>query len=225
MLCEKCGCPLENGAVFCGNCGAKVENPIMEAPAAPVFEQAPMSPAPQNPNNKHKLIGIIAVCVAAALVIALAGLFVLPAVFGGPERRAEKFLEAFFDGDADKALSYVHEDVIKAAAEEWDMTRREFIDMMQEELDWEMEELDEDCDHWSVEFEVKDTEEFKHRDIRDLQELYDEYDCDVEIKDAMEVELRMSLRCDGERERDNAYVTMVKIGAKWYVCPFSTDIF
>jgi len=222
MFCGNCGCKLEEGSVFCGNCGAKVENPVVETPV----QEAPVSPAPQTPNNKNKLIGIIAVCVAAALVIALVGIFVLPAVFGGgAERRAEKFLEAYYDGDADKALSYIHDDVIKAAADEWDMTRREFIDMMQEELDWEIEYMDDECDHWNVEFEVKDTEEFKNRDIRDLQDLYDELDCDVEIKDAVEVELKMTLKCDGERDRDNAYVTMVKIGSKWYVCPFSSDMF
>ncbi len=45
MYCKNCGAEIGEGALFCGNCGMKVESeqPVYEAPAEPVFE-APAQP-------------------------------------------------------------------------------------------------------------------------------------------------------------------------------------
>ena len=41
MYCKNCGAEIGEGALFCGNCGMKVESeqPVYEAPAEPVFEE------------------------------------------------------------------------------------------------------------------------------------------------------------------------------------------
>ena len=41
MYCKNCGAEINEGALFCGNCGMKIETeqPVYEAPAEPVFEE------------------------------------------------------------------------------------------------------------------------------------------------------------------------------------------
>ena len=41
MICKNCGAEINEGALFCGNCGMKIETeqPVYEAPAEPVFEE------------------------------------------------------------------------------------------------------------------------------------------------------------------------------------------
>ena len=41
MYCKNCGAEINEGALFCGNCGMKIEaeQPVYEAPAEPVFEE------------------------------------------------------------------------------------------------------------------------------------------------------------------------------------------
>ena len=49
MKCKQCGVELEDGAVFCQSCGAKVEAPVEEKPAAeePKAEEKPAEEAPK----------------------------------------------------------------------------------------------------------------------------------------------------------------------------------
>lgn len=52
MLCKQCGAPLEDGAMFCANCGAKQE-PEQAQPAQPQYQQ-PVQPQYQQPQAAYQ---------------------------------------------------------------------------------------------------------------------------------------------------------------------------
>ena len=61
MYCKNCGAEINEGALFCGNCGMKIETeqPVYEASAEPVFEE-PVQEEPvqgeyhQDTNNEYQ---------------------------------------------------------------------------------------------------------------------------------------------------------------------------
>ena len=77
MYCNKCGTKNEDGANFCTECGAKLNNPSSDSSQSKETEdypaQAETNPVKKKPNRRRSRIAIIAVIVIAFLV----GLFLL----------------------------------------------------------------------------------------------------------------------------------------------------
>ena len=74
--CTNCGTLVEEGALFCRNCGAKLEAPPVAAPAmeAPVMapmQGAPITGMPAEPKRKKKFPVVLVSVIAAVLVIAI----------------------------------------------------------------------------------------------------------------------------------------------------------
>ena len=110
MFCEKCGQVVEDGALFCENCGTKVvqEQPDAVIPVQPVNQPAPavsvVAPAPKKPISMHQKIIIIALVVVVAL---FGGLYCLGNYLTNPERVAEKIFMASMEFDYDKLYDYL----------------------------------------------------------------------------------------------------------------------
>lgn len=93
MICNKCSAENEKGAVFCGNCGARLE------PEAPVPEAAERRS--ENTKKKLGLPGVMLIAAAAILIAAgaaVALLNLLPVktqekALSVPERKAEEFIK------------------------------------------------------------------------------------------------------------------------------------
>lgn len=93
MQCKNCGAPLETDAVFCANCGTRVERETVQPEAAPVAAQEPVrEAAPAASAGKkfkmsfNKIIGLIVgtVLIVIGLVEVLsAGSSISSASFGG----------------------------------------------------------------------------------------------------------------------------------------------
>lgn len=119
MKCKQCGVELEEGAVFCQSCGAKVEAPAEEAPKAeekpaeeaPKAEEKPAEEAPKAEDNsqaqpqadaagkKSKLLPIILIAAAAVVVLILA-IVGFKALFSGKK------------GDTSTVVAYVSKDTL-----------------------------------------------------------------------------------------------------------------
>ena len=119
MKCKQCGVELEEGAVFCQSCGAKVEAPAEEAPKAeekpaeeaPKAEEKPAEEAPKAEDNsqaqpqadaagkKSKLLPIILIAAAAVVVLILA-IVGFKALFSGKK------------GDTSIVVAYVSKDTL-----------------------------------------------------------------------------------------------------------------
>ena len=91
MYGGKCGAQNQDGATFCGVCGAPLGAPAGQPGAAPT---AGTSAAVSQDSGKYKKIGIAAVAVVA--VVAIFGIFSL---FGGrsDKETAEKVFDAVFE--------------------------------------------------------------------------------------------------------------------------------
>lgn len=72
-ICPKCGSPIPGDAVFCMNCGEKIETAAPEADSAPAeitpAEEAPIPPAGKKPKKKK---AVLLVSVLALLLVAVA---------------------------------------------------------------------------------------------------------------------------------------------------------
>ncbi|MBR2401526.1 MAG: zinc ribbon domain-containing protein, partial [Lachnospiraceae bacterium] len=80
--CTNCGTLVEEGALFCRNCGAKLEAPPVAAPAmeAPVMapmQGAPMTGMPAEPKRKKKFPVVLVSVIASVLVIAIVVVVIL----------------------------------------------------------------------------------------------------------------------------------------------------
>lgn len=73
MFCPKCGSPIPEDAVFCMNCGEKIETAAPEADSAPAeITPAEKAPIPTSGKKPKKKKAVLLVSVLALLLVAVA---------------------------------------------------------------------------------------------------------------------------------------------------------
>lgn len=221
MFCPKCGNQIPEGTAFCSLCGTRAA----DAAATPANQMPPLGKPPKQPlseeDKRNRLVGIIAVAVAAALVLAIvltAGIL----IFGG--RSYEAALDQLFTGiavkpNAKKALDTLPDEVVVYIMDEDDYDkdeRKDFTEMLQEELEMQIEEIEEDYGSFEVFWEITDTKDFTRRELRALQKEYEDT-FGLEIDDAVWVEVDMVIEYEEEEEESTHTVCLIKIGRTWYM--------
>ncbi len=208
MFCGKCGAKNDDSAVFCAECGAPVQ---AAAPVAPAASDIPANPVGSKPgftlNNRN--IGIIAVAAVAAIVLLITCFF----IFGGRSYKAvvKDYFKATEKADAKLMMDLLPDDLIKSVMKEEDMTKKEMTEELQESLDM----LHKYYDEVEISYEIEDTEEFDKDDLKDLKEDYKEYG--VKVKDAMIVEVEVTMELDGDERTQTMELVLIKVGGSWYL--------
>lgn len=205
MFCSKCGHPVDDGAAVCGNCGSAVEK-------AEVSGGGIIAPKGKMQINFRdpKTLGIIACAVAAILLLFL--------VFGGQSYKSavNNVLDGVLDGNVNKFMKALPDEVIEAMADDYDMTKREFEEYMEENLSEMTEELDYYIgDNWSISHKIVGTRDYSMSDMRYIVEDYEEIG--VKVKEAKIVEVELTVKAFGMTESSEMEIGVVKIGGSWYV--------
>ena len=173
--CGNCGTEVSDDAIFCANCGCQ-----FQIAPAPVIEE----------KKKNKLVGIIAVGVAA--VIAIVAIFGIGGLLFGDryEEVACKFAAAEVESDLITAKKYIPYDLddllnnyLEAMAKMYDKSVDEIYELLSEEEDIKVkslkdiykyakseqtEDLKEDYGKYKIKTEVLDTDKYSKDDLEDL---------------------------------------------------------
>ncbi len=229
MYCKNCGSQINDGSLFCPVCGARSEEQPVQ-PSAPAYE-APeplTNPEPKKRGlSKGALIGIIAG--GAALLIALVLVLALTIGTRSWQATVNQLIDAELDMDFKKMVDLVFPDeLLNAYLDEQDMTKEEFDEMIeeqQEEIDERKEENPDEYEEYrdSFSFEIVDHENLSKKEIRKLNEKYDEkFETGKNyISDAMTVTLEVSM---DDEDPEEIELTLIKVGRKWYLDTSSNSI-
>ena len=194
MFCGKCGAQLEDDAKFCPACGAVIEQNTAsekQKPSGSGIAKIMKSPS--------RMIGVAAVVLVVILAVVLG--------FGGksPEKIAAKACETELNQDVKgyyKLLAPPYIDYMVGPSG-WYSTDEEFQQVLADSAEEQAEDM-ETCDG-------TDLAQVKY----ELQHDYD-YDAD-KIKGAAVVTVRITAK-GSERENEwTMQISCVKIGGSWYV--------
>mgnify|MGYP007017248659 CR=1 FL=1 len=222
MFCSKCGGQFEDGASFCPNCGNTV-TPEPHNTTGVKFSSAAIS---------EKLTGFfqsfdlknpksLGMAIAAVVVVVL----LASMLFGGQSYKSavNSFMDGVFDADAKQLLRAFPNKVIDEMCDEADMSKREMIDYINDELDDAIDMLDSYVDEdWSVDYKIIGTESYDSDDLEWVEEEYDEIG--IKIKDAKMVTVEMTIESDDMSESEELEIGVIKVGNSWYVDAQNVDM-
>ena len=221
MFCQTCGAKLPDGAAFCPVCGSAAGKP--PKPAMP-------------PKKKTGPLITLIVLVAAILVASVALVFVLLSRDGGsraeetegftePEDVLELYVGAALAMDAKSVVECLPEAVVRARADEKNISVRSAREEMAAELQSALDSLRDEYASFdpgkveNVSVEIRDQDKWTSKEIRDFNESFrDTNDIAIGLNEAMTVEVKISGRYDGDtfKFRVNG-ITLVRTGGFWSV--------
>jgi uncharacterized membrane protein YvbJ len=214
MFCGKCGAKNDDSAVFCAECGNRIQAAAPVAPAAPAANPAPAA-APVATGSKpgftlnNRNIGIIAVAAVAVIALLISCFF----IFGGRSYKdvVKDYFKATEKADAKLMMELLPDDLIKYVMKEEDMTKKEMTEELQDSLDM----IHRYYDEVKISYEITDTEDFDKDELKEIKEMYEEID--VKVKDAMIVEVEVTMELDGNERTTTQELTLIKVGGSWYL--------
>jgi uncharacterized membrane protein YvbJ len=214
MFCGKCGAKNDDSAVFCAECGNRIQAAAPVAPAAPAANPAPTA-APVATGSKpgftlnNRNIGIIAVAAVAVIALLISCFF----IFGGRSYKdvVKDYFKATEKADAKLMMELLPDDLIKYVMKEEDMTKKEMTEELQDSLDM----IHRYYDEVKISYEITDTEDFDKDELKEIKEMYEEID--VKVKDAMIVEVEVTMELDGDERTTTQELTLIKVGGSWYL--------
>ncbi len=216
-FCGNCGTELQDDAVVCSNCGVNIAPQQPEAAAsAPASDATPGEVAVAAIKDKSlvfinkmksdkKFMGIVLGSIAGVILV----IVLLCVLMGGGYKSA---IENYFDamqGDYDAYVACMPEDVFDDYLDYKDMSKKELKEEMEDSSDGDLK----------VSYDILDTDELDEDDLDDIKDYLKE-NLDISKKDvteAIEVELEVTLKYDGEKMSNETDVVVVKIDGDWYV--------
>ncbi len=202
MFCGKCGNNNPDTSAFCLNCG----NQLKTAPAA--------EPEMTEAERKHyRNIGMIATGIFAVLVIALVfALFGGKGGAGSPEKLVKQYMNAYSKGNAAKIFNLVHDKEIDYMLDMSDMSKKEYKEKIKEAS----KELKEEVEDYKISYKIENVEDASDARTESLKTYYKEK-CDLKVKDVKQVNVKVTIKDDGESETHTTTMYAVKIGGSWYL--------
>ncbi len=208
MFCRKCGAEIPDGSVFCDKCGERTV----------IIENGQNTEAPYMPNGvsdkRNRIIGILAVGVAAVVVIAVAS----AVVFGGRSSRevVKDFFEAVYeDADADDFMELFPRQVTYSMFSAYGGINNDMAEYyIESELDDMRGGLRGDQ---RVRYDIVQNDRYDKDELERLQnELQGEYG--IKPSDARDITVSYNVGYDGQSSAIE--LQLIKLGRSWYLIDF-----
>ncbi len=193
---------------FCGNCGA-VNNDtavICESCGNSLLASAPVTAKKKSSTGKMAAIAVVAV----AVIVLIISLF-----SGGSDKVVKKIVKAYDNEDAEALMKLYPEFMADG-----------FEDNIEETSEAQIEGFylllslaDIDTDDVKLSYKIKDEDKYDKDELEDLAEEFEEYFDDFEekkLKAAIDYEVDVTIKSDGEEEEMELIVHAFKYGGKWY---------
>lgn len=202
MFCKKCGHKAEDNSIFCEHCGEKI---ILDS----TDSEKELNSVPHIEKKNYKKIGIISV-VIFLLLISILILIISSAFSGGGAGSSYKttiknYFESITDLDAKSLIDLMPEETFDYMVEHY---LADLLGYMGYDLD--------DWDDLKLTYDIVDTDDIKGDDLEEIQADY-EYYYDCKVSAAKNVTVEIQIKYDGETEKDEVEIPLVKIGGKWYI--------
>lgn len=198
MVCEKCGAQNEKGAVFCKDCGAPL--PLTEGEKGKTG----------GPGGRR---GVILGAAGAIAVLAVILILLLSGRTAGYEKTAEKFLDAVLTADGNALVELMPEEMADVITVLYGNR-----DNMVKDLDRDLKQVcnlfDQYYSGWKYSCEAVDSEDISDRRLERLQEDYEKYG--VEVKEAKNVEVQITIQYDGGKDVETVRIPVICAGKTWY---------
>lgn len=216
MYCAHCGAHNVASATFCMHCGKNlhptyttaIPYSAASAPTAP----APFTPAAPVKKNNRKKYWLLGSIIASVAVIAILLSFLLTM---GPKRAAKRYIDSWFDGNADLYLSCYPEEVLKEEIGNRS-ARNDYLDKLEDRMAENHDWMDEEYDDWEIHYKIIHVDWVSKHELDDIQEYYDdEYDCHVSAARVVTIKATLSHEDGKEVSRRMTYV--IKVDGKWYI--------
>lgn len=209
MYCTNCGVHNPDDSSFCMECGVLLGNAPSAGSASGAIRSA----------NKNRTIGIATVSVVCLVVVIIAVF-----LFGGRgwKKTVRKFMEASLDADGEVILSLLPDEVIEAVCEEADMTERELAKYFTKKIEYSYDVYDIDTSELDWSYEIIETEYYSKKELRSLQEDYEDEDIDITLKAGKTVTIELTVCYDDDENSTEVDIGLIKVGNSWYIDVINT---
>jgi len=165
------------------------------------------------------------ICVLLALVMMLS--LTACGANGSYKAVVKTMVKSMEDCDAEKMLKLFPEEVMEILYENYDDDIDELIeeleDSMKDTMDYYEDEYGRNI---KLSFEIDDADELDEDELDDLMDNYYDYmDVDIEIKKAYELEVELIIEGKKDEDSEDATMTVIKVGNKWYIDMFTFNPF
>lgn len=206
MFCGNCGRQIADDSVFCPECGTKIDSAGSTASAAYDVQTN------NNATQKNKTVGIVVVAAAAVLVVILCAF-----LFGGRsyERLIKIYMAAQFEGDVKTIVGLFPDELMEALRDEKDMTEKEFITEVNDQLQDALDQLDDLYGDWTYSYKITDVDDLTKKKMKSLNEAFEDF-TDFTITEAKVVTVELTITGDEDEVTTPLDIIVTKVGRSWY---------
>lgn len=206
MFCGNCGKQIADDSVFCPECGERIDG------AGSVVPKTYDVQTNNSATRKNKRVGIAVVAVAAVLVVIL-GVF----LFGGRsyERLIKIYMAAQFEGDVKTIVGLFPDELMEAVRDEMDMTEKEFITEVNDQLQDALDQLDSLYGDWTYSYKITDVDDLTTKKMKSLNEEFEDF-TDFTITEAKVVTVELTITGDEDEVTTSLDIIVTKVGRSWY---------
>lgn len=211
MFCSQCGEKIGENEKFCHKCGTPVYRKESIKKDEPSGRSQTTQKSFATGKGNQKRIGILATAVVCVICI----FAVIQLVGNGNYKTPVKVLmEGIEKQDLHKAMSVIFP---KEVEKQLGVDLDSMVDILENSM---LKEFTEELgvgEDFSIDYKITDVEQCEKDDIKEMEDRYnDALQTDIRFKDAKELEIKIVISGNSEKEENTEDVTVIKVGNKWY---------